>query len=370
MNLSEKCDLSYYVPVAPISREHGVWLCQHAETGEFYVRKTTRYYNLSVFRYLMENPVPDMPRLYGIYEEQGGLTVVEEYITGETLENVIAKRGTVPEREAAEWIHALCVIVGNLHRLQPPIIHRDIKPSNIILTPDGRIKLLDLGAARQAGEKKSQDTVIIGTAGYAAPEQYGFSSTSVTADIYSIGVLLNKLLTGRFPGEQQARGDLGNIIRRCTQMDPANRYSHIGELDRDVRRFLGEENPSGKTREVGSQREPHQESRFESRFLPPGLRSGSLLKRGLVLLVYLYFLRVLFTMDFKLTSSGNLTLDRFLLLGVLIGMVLISGNYLGCHRYLPLARSGSLPVKILGICLWNFALLFAAALLIALLGLA
>lgn len=78
----------------------------------------------------------------------------------------------------------------------PPIVHRDIKPSNIILTEDGRIVLIDLNAARLDDKNRSHDTQLIGTAGFAAPEQYGFAASSPRADLYAAGILTRVLLTG------------------------------------------------------------------------------------------------------------------------------------------------------------------------------
>ena len=82
MTLQEKCELSYYVSIAPINEEHGIWLVQHVETKRFFVKKTTRFYNISVLTYLKEHPVADMPRILGLYEEAGELTMIEEYLSG------------------------------------------------------------------------------------------------------------------------------------------------------------------------------------------------------------------------------------------------------------------------------------------------
>ena len=123
-----------------------------------------------------------------------------------------------------------CRILAQLHRAEPPIIHRDIKPGNIILTEDGTVKLLDMNAARQLSEGKEADTRLLGTAGYAAPEQYGFAQSDARTDIYAAGVLMNVLRTGCLPQEKLAGGSLRRIVRKCTHIDPNRRYASAGEL--------------------------------------------------------------------------------------------------------------------------------------------
>ena len=112
MDLSERCNYSYYVPVAPINEEHEVWLVQHAETGKFYVRKSTHYYNIAVFRFLKENPVPGMPRIFELFEDNDTLHIIEEYISGCTLEELLMTQGPFSEEITAEWIHQLCVVLN------------------------------------------------------------------------------------------------------------------------------------------------------------------------------------------------------------------------------------------------------------------
>lgn len=110
------------------------------------------------------------------------------------------------------------------------IIHRDITPSNIIIKNDGRAMLIDMGISRIKKKDTTHDTRVLGTAGYAAPEQFGFAQTDVTADIYACGVIMNVLLTGKLPASQKYKGKLDYIIDRCINMDPKERYRSAGEL--------------------------------------------------------------------------------------------------------------------------------------------
>ena len=339
MDLSERCNYSYYVPVAPINEEHEVWLVQHAETGKFYVRKSTRYYNLAVFQFLKENPIPNMPRIFELFEDDGTLHIIEEYISGTTLEELVLTQGPFSVTITAEWTHQLCEILKGLHSCTPPIIHRDIKPSNIILTYDGKIKLLDLSAARQSNYDKSQDTVIMGTAGYAAPEQYGFSSSSESTDIYSVGILMNKLLTGKLLSEQVYTGELSKVISKCTQLDPSKRYERIELLDKDLYQYL--DNPPIKRISIRD-------------YLPPGFRSGNIVIMLLALLGYCLVLTVALTMTTtKDTTPRILWATRISATSGLLSMIFFSGNYLGCQTYLPLSRSKNLILRIIGVIIWD-----------------
>ena len=142
-------------------------------------------------------------------------------------------------------LNQLCSILIQLQSFTPPIVHRDIKPSNIILTEDGRIVLIDLNAARLDDKNRSHDTQLIGTAGFAAPEQYGFAASSPRADLYAAGILMRVLLTGTDAKDDVLSRHLSRkmraIIERCTQLDPRKRYPSAQALQRDIRKLMHKE---------------------------------------------------------------------------------------------------------------------------------
>ena len=177
MTLADSLALSYYRKVADINPEHGICLIQHQETGKFYVQKLLSVYNISVFRQLMEHPLPGIPRIYEAVEEDAVLTLIEEYIPGTSLQELLDAQKALPEAQVVEYMVQLCGILHSLHSCNPPIIHRDLKPANIIVTSDGILKLLDFNAAKCAGGASAKDTVLMGTPGFAAPEQYGFGAS-------------------------------------------------------------------------------------------------------------------------------------------------------------------------------------------------
>ena len=219
MNASEAYILSSYKEIAVLNAEHGVTLVQDTTSGIVYVKKILTIYNAEVYRTLKNHPVPGIPEIIEMVEEDDRLIVIEEYIGGQTLRAILDNGNLFPEEEAVRIVEQVCVIVNDLHSADPPIIHRDIKPSNIICTPDGSIRLLDMNAARKVVTGKSEDTQLIGTVGYAAPEQFGFGASTVQTDIYAIGVLLCELMTGVLPKERIPRGRIGRIIRWTPKTD-------------------------------------------------------------------------------------------------------------------------------------------------------
>lgn len=151
-------------------------------------------------------------------------TVIEEYIEGE-----IPDAGEMSDRQLRCMVRELCTVLEFLHG--KGIIHRDIKPSHVLLAGDGHIRLIDFDAARMPKEDLEQDTRLLGTKGYAPPEQYGFAQTDERADIYALGVTLGQLL-----GEKAKKQIYKRIIRKCTRLDPDKRYQSV----RQVRQALSQ----------------------------------------------------------------------------------------------------------------------------------
>ena len=231
-----KLPVSFYSKIAALNKEHGIYIVQHRETGKIYVKKLMSSYDLAVYEELFKRQLRGLPHIYAMYEEAHVLTVIEEYISGDTLQEVLDICGRIPETDVIHYICSLCDILSQLHLLHPPIIHRDIKPSNIILTEDGRIILIDLNAAKQADESKRRDTRLLGTKGFAAPEQYGFGSSSPQTDIYALGKLITTLLTG--DSDRDVTGKLRPIVDKCLQMNPKERFQSAAQLRSALQKLL------------------------------------------------------------------------------------------------------------------------------------
>ena len=144
---------------------------------------------------------PNLPRIYEHFTEGGHWYLVMDFIEGETLEDHLSKApgNRLPLEEVLNIGIQLCTVLDYLHTRQPPIIFRDLKPANVMLTPEGHLYLIDFGIARHFKPGKAMDTIILGSPGYAAPEQYGQAQTTPSADIYSLGATLYQLLSGTDP---------------------------------------------------------------------------------------------------------------------------------------------------------------------------
>lgn len=169
--------------------------------------------DLPIYQRLMKLPHPYLLKLYEVRSGPEETVVVEEYIEGRSIAEV---RPT--EKQLRTWLLELCEVLHHLHRSQ--IVHRDIKPSNLLIGADGRIRLIDFDAAREEKPQAESDTRLIGTRGYAPPEQYGFAQTDGRADIYALGVTFLELL-----GQTAKRRRWRHILKRCTALEPKRRYS-------------------------------------------------------------------------------------------------------------------------------------------------
>ena len=183
----------------------------------------------------MELDIKDIPKIYLCIEDGEELTVIEEYIHGETLYEYQKKNGLFNEREAVEIICRLCDILSQLHSFDPPIIHRDIKPMNVMISNDEVVKLIDFDAARENVVGEVEDTYLMGIKEFAAPEQYGFGQSDARTDIYALGIMLNVMLTGEVPKNRIYGNDsktLTKIIKKCIMLEPDKRYKNVNELKR------------------------------------------------------------------------------------------------------------------------------------------
>ena len=186
---------------------------------------------------------PAIVRIVDIIDNGNVIYIIEDYIEGETLSTILENNGAQPQELVIEWAMQICEALEYLHTRKPPIIYRDMKPANVMLKPDGNIKVIDFGIAREYKDQSLADTVSLGTKGYAAPEQFGGrGQTDARTDVYCLGVTLYHLLTGQNPCEPpyeiypirhwnpQLSAGLEAIIQKCTQLNPDDRYQSCAEL--------------------------------------------------------------------------------------------------------------------------------------------
>ena len=168
-----------------------------------------------------------LPRVYEVAADGDSITVLEEFVSGATVADIITN-GLYSEKGVRKVVSELCNALSVIHSYG--IVHRDIKPENVMITDDGNVKLIDFDASRAFKNGQSKDTQVIGTAGYAAPEQFGLAQSDERTDIFSIGVLMNVMLTGEHPSKRLYKGKLTKIIEKCVQIDPNKRYQTAEEL--------------------------------------------------------------------------------------------------------------------------------------------
>ena len=202
-----------------------VRLLRHTATSrQFVLRRFTG--SAEVYRRLLGYTCQNLPETYEVASRDGENLVLEEYIQGDTLGSLLRGALFTPE-EVRGIVSQVCRALWVLHSLGA--VHRDVKPENIILRGDEAV-LIDFDAARLHKPEIEQDTQILGTTGFAAPEQYGMSQSDHRADIYSVGILINVMLTGEHPSRRLAEGRLGRVVERCTRVNPQKRYPDVLHL--------------------------------------------------------------------------------------------------------------------------------------------
>ncbi|MBO4695944.1 MAG: serine/threonine protein kinase [Lachnospiraceae bacterium] len=182
-------------------------------------------------------------RIVDIIDEPDKIFIIEDYIDGETLNAIVLREGAQPQEKVIEWAIQICSALEYLHTRKPPIIYRDMKPANVMLKPEGNVKIIDFGIAREYKEQNTEDTKCLGTKGYAAPEQFGGKGqTDARTDIYCLGVTMYYLVTGMNPSEPpyeiypirhwnpKLSSGLEAIILKCTRPNPSERFQSCAEL--------------------------------------------------------------------------------------------------------------------------------------------
>lgn len=187
---------------------------------------------------------PSLPRIVDIIDNGVTIYVIMDYIEGESLDKILNEYGAQPEELVINWAKQLCDALSYLHSQKPPIIYRDMKPANVMLKPEGNIKIIDFGIAREYKEQNLADTTVLGTRGYAPPEQYS-GQTDARSDIFALGMTMHHLLTGIDPRKgdsyapvRQWNPELSEgieiIINKCVEPVAENRYQNCEDLLYDL----------------------------------------------------------------------------------------------------------------------------------------
>ncbi len=182
-----------------------------------------------VYKKLKSISSPFFPKIYYLAYDDNETVIIEEYIIGETFREILNKDESISEKDGINIMLKICNALKILHKHN--IVYRDLKPENVMLDINGNVKIIDFDAARSNKKNASSDTILLGTEGYAPPEQYGYSQTDKRADIHALGVMMYELL-----GKQKYKGKLKRILKKCVMFDPKNRYKNITTLKMSVLR--------------------------------------------------------------------------------------------------------------------------------------
>lgn len=338
MDYSHRLSVSYYKTIATLNESHKIYLVQHQKTNKIYVKKILDVYNKDIYLYLSQNHICGIPQIIDLYEDEykNQLTVIENYVSGYSLEDKM-NTSDLNIDSIYQYMLELCSILEKLHSYQPPIIHRDIKPSNVIITEHNHVILLDFNAAKYFTDSSANDTVLLGTKGYAAPEQYGFGSSTPRTDIYALGILLKELTSSLSSNTKE----FDEIINKCTQINPADRYQSVIELKEALK-----QNKSPMKAESNNQ------TAFRT-FLPPGYRTSTPWKIILSSLVYLFVFWLCLSLEVKNTTGFALWLERIFFLLIMLSVVFINFNYLDIQRFFPLCKHKNSLIHYIGIILFD-----------------
>ena len=230
MTLEEESRLSFYRELTVLDEKKNIVLVQDRRNSELCVKKTLDIYSRDVYEQLASVRIEGVPAVKECVADDGKLIVVEEYVQGRSLKQVLDEHGLLNEEQAYEIAVQLVDILVRLHQLEPAIVHRDIKPSNIIIEKNGHVNLIDFNAARHVNADKNEDTRMLGTVYFAAPEQFGFGQSDERTDIYGLGATINYIMIGDKPGAGIAECRFSDILKKCLMVDAKDRYQSAAEL--------------------------------------------------------------------------------------------------------------------------------------------
>lgn len=226
----EKYKLSTYRQLALLhdTEMAKVELVECSLDGVKYVKKSYHSDKREIFRVLSAITSAYIPQIKEVFFGEDTI-VIEEYIEGQSAEEWIKSGKQFTLDEVQLIMSNLLSALDVLHKNN--VIHRDIKPENIIIRENGQAVLVDYGIARKYEEAQNADTELLGTIGYAAPEQYGFSQSDYRTDIYSFGMTMKAMA-----GNSKMPRYLSKLIKKCVEFDPKNRFQSVLAIQRCLRK--------------------------------------------------------------------------------------------------------------------------------------
>lgn len=362
MNLNTEFKLSLYEELKLIhkSRKVEIFLVQNIQDEKIYIKKDIREYTKEIYENIKRIKSKNIPKIYEILEDKDKLIIIEEFINGDTLQSILEKENKLQEEDVIKYMISLCEVLNEIHSLNPPIIHRDIKPSNIMISNDNVLKLIDFDISRTYKEGESLDTTLLGTKGYASPEQFGFDQTDCRSDIYAMGVMMNVLTTGKHIKEELNNTLLKDIIKKCTYISAEDRYDNVLDLKEELINKVYNNSKLKRDDKLNmtSYIKKEKPLNINSKALP-GFRSKNFIKMILSSFWYLFLIMGLFV-----GKSFNEFLGNVILVVTMLSIYFIFTNYLGIRNKLPLLKSEKIRVRLVGYWIYSVVIFFIGGLLL------
>lgn len=227
------------------SEDSSTFLVKETATGILCVLKWGRNRQAEFLRNEMEimkkmadRKLSGIPKAYRIFEENGEVYLVREYIEGMSLAQMVLQKGGISEAEICRISRKICQTAEQFQNPDEPMIHRDIKPENIVVTPGSEVVFIDFGTMRSYKKDGSRDTFVVGTRGTAAPEQYGYTQTDQRTDVYAIGQTMLYMVSESYEMNQLSECAVSRrmkkIIEKACSFEPDKRYGDAAQLRRAV----------------------------------------------------------------------------------------------------------------------------------------
>jgi len=264
MNLTEKfksrftCDAPEYLPAALSERliflsclrkenDHSIYLVNEKSSTDKLILKIAEKgapNNLKrEYELLSKIHHSGIPKAHFFdSDDEGREYLLRAFAEGDTLKSLLERDGVFSEHQTLEIALKICEILDHLHKQSPPVIYRDLSPENAVITPNGKISLIDFGISREVVSGKDFDTVYVGNVAFASPEQFGFTATDRRSDIFAIGKLMIYLATGETDLQKYTNkitdGGFRKIVAKCTRLSPEKRYPSVANLSGAIKRRL------------------------------------------------------------------------------------------------------------------------------------
>lgn len=282
MNKLAEYELSKYQEIETLNDKGRTILVFDTVKRELFVKKTVDKDTYKIYKAIEDIEIKFMPKIVETIKADEEYIIIEEFIKGDTIDALINKDGKIKknvfsEEKAISYTIDIGEALKEVHGRN--IVHRDISPNNVIIDENDRAILLDFDNSRIYKENKSRDTVLMGTNGFAAPEQRGYIATDARGDIYSLGNLLNYMLTGNVvQNEIYKKTGLYNVISKAVKFDPEDRYYCIEDFIDDLSVYCPNRIKTSKNSRLWRKMARHL----------PGFRTNKVYRKIIAIMIYIF----------------------------------------------------------------------------------